>query len=141
MRFIDWSIDRPTQFSRRQIATGLRRFAIQAGYLAIVASSKLSTSRLTTKKLFYPLCRMSVHPVAQAGFGSDSSNYDSVRPDHQPPAVAKLLESLEIPPEGRIVEIGSGTGKFTAHLINRPENWEIICVEPSPVTLPPRIFD
>jgi 16S rRNA A1518/A1519 N6-dimethyltransferase RsmA/KsgA/DIM1 with predicted DNA glycosylase/AP lyase activity len=76
---------------------------------------------------------MSVHPVAQTGFGSDSTNYDSSRPDHQVPAVTQLLESLAIPPHGRIVEIGSGTGKFTTHLLNRPENWEIICVEPSKV--------
>ena len=76
---------------------------------------------------------MSVHPVAQKGFGSDSANYDAVRPDHQVPAVEKLLENLAIPAGGRVVEIGSGTGKFTTHLLNRPEKWEIICVEPSAV--------
>ena len=76
---------------------------------------------------------MSVHPVAQKGFGSDSANYDAVRPNHQPPAVEKLLENLAIPAGGRVVEIGSGTGKFTTHLLNRPEKWEIICVEPSAV--------
>lgn len=85
---------------------------------------------------YLPLVRrMSVHPVAQKGFGSDSSNYDSARPDHQAPAVSKLLENLAIPRGGRVVEIGSGTGKFTAHLLNRNENWEIICVEPSDVLL------
>jgi len=83
---------------------------------------------------YFPLMRrMSVHPTAQKGFGSDSTNYDSARPDHQAPAVSKLLENLAIPPCGRLVEIGSGTGKFTAHLLNRKENWEIICVEPSDV--------
>jgi ubiquinone/menaquinone biosynthesis C-methylase UbiE len=81
---------------------------------------------------------MSVHPTAQAGFGSDSSNYDNARPDHQPPAVNHLLQNLHIPPGGRLVEIGSGTGKFTSHLLNRPEKWEIICVEPSHVILRPR---
>jgi ubiquinone/menaquinone biosynthesis C-methylase UbiE len=80
---------------------------------------------------------MSVHPVAQVGFASDSSNYDSARPDHQPAAVSKLLNEFAIPPGGRIVEVGSGTGKFTAHLLNRKEKWEIICVEPSDV-LPQR---
>ena len=78
---------------------------------------------------------MSVHPIAQRGFGSDSSNYDSARPEHQPPAVSKLLEKLVIPAGGRVVEIGSGTGKFTTHLLNRKENWEIICIEPSDVCL------
>lgn len=77
--------------------------------------------------------RMSVHPTSQKGFGSGSTNYDSARPDHQVPAVSKLLENLAIPPGGRLLEIGSGTGKFTAHVLNRKENWEIICVEPSDV--------
>jgi len=76
---------------------------------------------------------MSVHPIAAKGFGSDSANYDAARPDHQPPAVNKLLENLAIPAGGKVVEVGSGTGKFTAHLLNRPEKWEIICVEPSAV--------
>lgn len=80
---------------------------------------------------------MSVHPVAVTGFGSNTSNYDSSRPEHQPPAVEKLLENLAIPPGGRLVEVGSGTGKFTAHLLNRKENWDIICVEPSQVYFPP----
>ena len=76
---------------------------------------------------------MYVHPTAQEGFGSDTANYDAARPDHQIPAVAKLLENLAIPPGGRVVEVGSGTGKFTTHLLKSTENWEIICVEPSDV--------
>ena len=55
----------------------------------------------------YHVRRMSVHPVVQIGFGSDSAKYDSARPDDQPAAVSKLLEELAIPPGGRIVEIGS----------------------------------
>ena len=86
-----------------------------------------------SQRYFHLVHRMSVHPTAQKGFGSDATNYDSARPDHQAPAVSKLLENLDIPPGGRLVEIGSGTGKFTAHLLNRKENWEIICVEPSDV--------
>jgi ubiquinone/menaquinone biosynthesis C-methylase UbiE len=76
---------------------------------------------------------MSVHPIAAKGFGSDSADYDAARPDHQPPAVNKLLENLAIPVGGKVVEVGSGTGKFSTHLLNRPERWEIICVEPSAV--------
>jgi tRNA G46 methylase TrmB len=79
---------------------------------------------------------MSVHPTALAGFASDTTNYDSARPEHQAPAVEHLLACLEIPREGTIVEIGSGTGKFTAHLLSRTENWKLICVEPSEV--PPK---
>jgi len=78
---------------------------------------------------------MTVHPVAESGFGSDTTNYDSSRPDHQVPAVNHLLENLAIPAGGTIVEIGSGTGKFTSHIINRSENWKIICIEPSEVYL------
>lgn len=74
---------------------------------------------------------MIVHPTAVSGFGSDTANYNAARPDHQPPAVSHLLQNLNIPPGGILVEIGSGTGKFTSHLLNRPEGWKIICVEPS----------
>lgn len=74
---------------------------------------------------------MTVHPTAVSGFGSDTANYDAARPDHQPPAVSHLLQQLNIPSGGTLVEIGSGTGKFTSHLLSRPENWKIICVEPS----------
>jgi 16S rRNA A1518/A1519 N6-dimethyltransferase RsmA/KsgA/DIM1 with predicted DNA glycosylase/AP lyase activity len=76
---------------------------------------------------------MPVHIGAKVGFGSETSNYDAARPEHQHPAVEKLLENLDIPHGGRIVEIGAGTGKFTKHIVNRPENWEVICVEPSDV--------
>src|SRR6202035_32321 len=73
---------------------------------------------------------MTVHPTAVSGFGSDTANYDAARPDHQPPAVTQLLQNLDIPAGGTLVEIGSGTGKFTSHLLDRPEkNWKIICVE------------
>jgi len=76
---------------------------------------------------------MSVHPGAKVGFGSETSNYEAARPEHQQPAVEKLLEGVAVPPGGRIVEVGSGTGKFTKHIVNRPEKWEVICVEPSEV--------
>jgi ubiquinone/menaquinone biosynthesis C-methylase UbiE len=76
---------------------------------------------------------MPVHIGAKVGFGSETSNYDAARPEHQPPAVEKLLENLAIPQGGRIVEIGAGTGKFTKQIVNRPEKWEVICVEPSDV--------
>lgn len=78
---------------------------------------------------------MSVHPVAESGFSSGASNYDSARPDHQVPAVNHLLEKLAVPHGGTIVEIGSGTGKFTGHLLNRPEQWKVICIEPSEVNV------
>ena len=76
---------------------------------------------------------MPVHIGAKVGFGSETSNYDASRPEHQTPAVEKLLKNLAIPPGGRIVEVGAGTGKFTKHIVNRPEKWEVICVEPSDV--------
>jgi len=82
---------------------------------------------------------MSIHPVALSGFATDSANYDASRPDHQAPAVARLLQELAIPKGGRVVEVGSGTGKLTSHLIERSDNWQIICVEPSEVS-PPSLY-
>jgi phospholipid N-methyltransferase len=77
---------------------------------------------------------MSVHPVAQSGFASDTTNYDSSRPEHQVTAVVYLLSKLAIPQGGTIIEVGSGTGKFTSHLLSRPERWKVICIEPSEVS-------
>jgi hypothetical protein len=102
--------------------------------IAIASPSSLpATSLLSFSHLLSFPSNMSVHPVAITGFTSDTTNYDSARPDHQPQAVSHLLSRLSIPHRGTVVEIGSGTGKFTSHLLSRPENWTIICVEPSDV--------
>ncbi|KAG0651132.1 putative methyltransferase Mb3374 [Hyphodiscus hymeniophilus] len=68
---------------------------------------------------------------AATGF-SDASNYDKYRPSYPPEAVDKLLQHLGLSSQrdARVVELGSGTGKFTELLVARPEQFEIIAVEP-----------
>jgi hypothetical protein len=61
---------------------------------------------------------------ASTGF-SDASHYDKHRPTYPAGAVSKLLSHLGIAGEEsrgvRVVEIGSGTGKFTELLVEREE--------------------
>lgn len=59
---------------------------------------------------------------ASSGF-SNASNYDSHRPTYSPDVVQKLLIHIGVAnkPNARIIDIGSGTGKFTELLVARPE--------------------
>lgn len=69
--------------------------------------------------------------AAQTGFAA-SSAYDAHRPSYSPEALSELLDHLEVAgvQGARIVDLAAGTGKFTEVLAARPENFEIIAVEP-----------
>ena len=69
--------------------------------------------------------------VASEGF-ADASSYDAHRPSYPPEAVEALLGNLRISGQknAKVVEIASGTGKFTELLAKRPEGFEVIAVEP-----------
>ena len=49
-----------------------------------------------------------------------------------PESVNKLLDRLGLVNQNnaRIVDLGSGTGKFTELLVARPEKFEVVAVEP-----------
>ena len=51
---------------------------------------------------------------------------------YPPEAVDKLLRHLGVANESNahIVDLGSGTGKFTELLVARPEEFEVVAVEP-----------
>ena len=51
---------------------------------------------------------------------------------YPPESVNKLLSHLGLANQekARIVELGSGTGKFTELLVARPEKFEVVAVEP-----------
>ncbi|MCJ1311127.1 hypothetical protein MMC25_004797 [Agyrium rufum] len=74
---------------------------------------------------------MSLHERAQQGFSSASS-YDTHRPSYPPKIVSALLEHLDLANalNARILDVGAGTGKFTALLAAREEDFEIVAVEP-----------
>jgi len=68
---------------------------------------------------------------AANGF-QDGSHYDQYRPSYPAEAVQKLLTHLYIANQknGRIIDLAAGTGKFTELLAARPEEFEIIAIEP-----------
>ncbi|KAH7023081.1 S-adenosyl-L-methionine-dependent methyltransferase [Ilyonectria destructans] len=72
-----------------------------------------------------------IHDAASKGF-HNASSYDAHRPSYGDAAVSSLLKhlGLEGEPQSRIVDLGAGTGKFTEVLAARPEEFEIIAVEP-----------
>ena len=80
------------------------------------------------------------HPIksaASTGFVSPAL-YDAHRPSFPPASVKKLLEALQLvdQPGARVLELGAGTGKFTALLSARPERFEVLSVEPHPQMRP-----
>ncbi|KAI1821740.1 S-adenosyl-L-methionine-dependent methyltransferase [Xylaria intraflava] len=69
--------------------------------------------------------------AAEEGF-KDAAAYDTHRPSYPPEAVEAFLQKLKIAGEtaANIVEIASGTGKFTELLAARPEQYSVKAVEP-----------
>lgn len=72
-----------------------------------------------------------LHKAAAEGFGNASA-YDAHRPSYPTEAVEALLKHLKIcdRPNLSLLEIASGTGKFTELLAARPENFNVVAVEP-----------
>lgn len=68
---------------------------------------------------------------AASGF-QDGSRYDKYRPSYPAEAVDKLLSHLEVANQknARVIDLASGTGKFTELLAARPEEFEIVAAEP-----------
>ena len=68
---------------------------------------------------------------AATGF-SNAAAYDFNRPSYPPEAVDKLLTHLGVAnvQNARIIDLACGTGKFTELLAARPEQFEIVGVEP-----------
>ncbi|KAI1504294.1 methyltransferase domain-containing protein [Biscogniauxia marginata] len=73
----------------------------------------------------------SLPTAAQEGF-QDASAYDAHRPSYLPDAVEAFLAELKVAnqSDSKIVEIASGTGKFTEVLARRPERFLVKAIEP-----------
>lgn len=67
-----------------------------------------------------------VHPAAAHGYGRAAATYARARPSYPDAAVEWLLTELARP--SRVVEVGAGTGKFTAKLLERDVS--VLAVEP-----------
>lgn len=73
----------------------------------------------------------SLPSAAEKGF-KDASAYDAHRPSYPDEAVERFLEKMQVTGQSdiNIVEIASGTGKFTEVLAKRPERFLIKAIEP-----------
>jgi SAM-dependent methyltransferase len=67
-----------------------------------------------------------VHSAAADGYGRAAATYARARPSYPDAAVDWLLGGLSRP--SQVVEVGAGTGKFTAQLVER--NVTVLAVEP-----------
>lgn len=54
-----------------------------------------------------------VNEKLKTSFGKLSETYDEVRPDYPEELINDVIEISGIPPDGKILEIGTGTGKAT----------------------------
>ena len=72
-----------------------------------------------------------IRQEAQSGFFAAAA-YDQGRPTYLPEAVESLLRNLGVAgvQGAKILEVAAGTGKFTDALSGRPEQFEIVAVEP-----------
>ncbi|SDV48428.1 class I SAM-dependent methyltransferase [Chitinasiproducens palmae] len=69
-----------------------------------------------------------IHPSASAGFSAGAATYARGRPDYPPEIEAWLRGALGLHSGRTVVEVGAGTGKFTAHLSKTGA--QVIAVEP-----------
>ncbi|KAI0008865.1 S-adenosyl-L-methionine-dependent methyltransferase [Xylariaceae sp. FL0662B] len=75
--------------------------------------------------------RSNLPSPAEEGF-QDASAYDAHRPSYPPEVVDSFLARLKVTnlPNANVVEIASGTGKFTELLAQRPERFQVRAIEP-----------
>ncbi|KAH8845173.1 hypothetical protein MCOR01_011796 [Pyricularia oryzae] len=76
-------------------------------------------------------CSIQDTEAAKEGF-SDGGVYDVYRATYPRAVVDSFLDKIKVKGRGRarIVEVGAGTGKFTERLVERPEKYEVVAVEP-----------
>lgn len=65
-----------------------------------------------------------IHPIADAGFGSEADRYERSRPGYPPAAIARIAALAD----GRVVDVGAGTGKLTRSLVSA--GLDVVAVEP-----------
>lgn len=73
--------------------------------------------------------RIRTHSAA-GGFERSASAYDRGRPEYPAEAAERLLDLAKVGSASRVLELGSGTGKFTEHLIRRTPH--LVTSDPSP---------
>ncbi|HYF11244.1 MAG TPA: class I SAM-dependent methyltransferase [Actinomycetota bacterium] len=69
-----------------------------------------------------------IHAAASVGFEAAADRYDRGRPSYPPAAIAAFVQALGIERGTDVLELGAGTGKFTALLV--PTGARVTAVEP-----------
>lgn len=70
-----------------------------------------------------------VHRSSREGFGGSIELYDRARSGYSDVSVQRLLKYLNLKPGARVLELGAGTGKFSAKLI--AAGLDVTALEPS----------
>ncbi|KAF4124033.1 tRNA G46 methylase TrmB [Geosmithia morbida] len=72
-----------------------------------------------------------IHDSATVGF-HNATAYDAHRPSYPPQAVDQLLTNVGVDGSrgARVVDLAAGTGKMTELLAARPEEFDVVAVEP-----------
>jgi len=70
----------------------------------------------------------SLHPAAQQGFSAAAELYQQVRPNYPVDIIHWLKQDLAINPQAKVIDLGSGTGKFLPYLKHVTPN--IVAIEP-----------
>jgi SAM-dependent methyltransferase len=69
-----------------------------------------------------------IHDAAASGFGAAAEEYERSRPDYPDEAIDRLVQEMEIMPEGLLLDLGAGTGKLTRMLLSTRAR--LVAVEP-----------
>jgi SAM-dependent methyltransferase len=69
-------------------------------------------------------------PEQRLSFDAVAELYDRVRPSYPPASIEAAVELSALPPGGRILEIGCGTGQATRAFARR--GYRMLCLEPGP---------
>lgn len=80
---------------------------------------------------------MTVNNIAKVGFNSNNDNYENFRPDYPKEVISEIKNHIsdnKINNKVNVLELGSGTGKFSKLLLNEfdeNELGQLYAVEPS----------
>ena len=77
------------------------------------------------------MSQSNISQAAQSGF-APAAEYDAHRPTYPAEAVEQLLQYLEVSgvKGAKVADLAAGTGKFTEILARRPEQYEVVAIEP-----------
>jgi ubiquinone/menaquinone biosynthesis C-methylase UbiE len=74
------------------------------------------------------MVNQNINSIAAKGFGNSADSYERGRPEYPAEAVEYLIQSLEISPQSKVMDLAAGTGKLTRLLV--PTKAALVAVEP-----------